>query len=323
MFGVGMGNLYLEAFSNNQWIILDSVKGQQQTAKNDPWLRRIVNLNAFAGGSVRLRFRAQKVGTSSNQFMAIDDIELYNSPSIDLEAFAVLTPASGTNCNQFTSNEVVSMVVKNQGTGPATNFQVGYTLIGNPTVRQTVTDTLQPGDTLHVVFSTRANLSANGTYFFTFFTQDSIDNIRGNDTLRFSVTNSFVNAFPYTMDFESGISGFGSSTGTLPAGWKATPTGNGIWGWYLFSGSTGSSNTGPTVDHTLGTAAGKYIYTEASYGSTRDTAMIETPCFTLSTLQNPSIGFWYHRFGVSMATCYVQFLDFTHALFKRYKIANK
>jgi hypothetical protein len=111
------------------------------------------------------------------------------------------------------------------------------------------------------------------------------------------------------MDFESGTSGFGSSTGTLPAGWKATPSGSGVWGWYLFSGSTGSSNTGPTVDHTLGTSAGKYIYTEASYGNTRDTAAIETPCFTMSALQNPSIGFWYHRFGVSMATCYVQFLD--------------
>lgn len=309
MFGVGMGNLYLEAFSNNQWIILDSVIGQQQTAKNDPWLRRIVNLNAFAGSSVRLRFRAQKVGFSSNQFMAIDDIELYNSPSVDLEAFGVLTPSSGANCTQFSSNELVSMVVKNYGTGPATNFQVGYTLVGNPTVRQTVTDTLFPGDTLHVLFNTRVNLSVNGVYFFTFFTQDSIDNIRGNDTLRFSVTNAFVNSFPYTMDFESGTSGFGSSTGTLPSGWKATPSGNGIWGWYLFSGSTGSSNTGPTVDHTFGTSAGKYIYTEASYGNTRDSAIIETPCFTLSSLQNPSIGFWYHRFGVSMATCYVQFLD--------------
>ncbi len=69
--------------------------------------------------------------------------------------------------------------------------------------------------------------------------------------------------------------------------------------WARDSGGTPSSGTGPSVDHTLGTAAGYYLYTEASNPNNPNmTALLESSCITgFSGYSDAEISFWYHMLG--------------------------
>ncbi|MEY4853112.1 MAG: hypothetical protein RIS99_1507, partial [Bacteroidota bacterium] len=291
------------------WIVIDSIVGQQQITKAEPWARRVVSLNQFARSSVKIRFRAPKNGTGGNQYIAIDDIEIYQAPPTDLQSAGFISPSTGVGCNVLSANQQIKVVVRNQGSATARNFTAGYIVNNGTPVTQTVTDSVRAGDTIHVTFTTRVNMSAFGTYNLVTFTATPADTLRTNDTTRASIVNSVVSTFPFAENFESGVSGGGNSTGTLPAGWAARPNGANIHGWYLFSGSTSSTVTGPTVDNTLGTSAGKYIYTETSYGALNDSAIIESPCFDIVNITNPAISFFTHRFGATIGNMYVQYLN--------------
>ncbi len=99
------------------------------------------------------------------------------------------------------------------------------------------------------------------------------------------------------FDFETETSG---TTGNLNNGWVAASSTT--YEWIANSGPTTSAGTGPDVDHTLGTAAGIYMYTEAS-GLTvvaGDTAILTSPYIVIDTFTNPGISFWSHRFGATM-----------------------
>jgi len=100
--------------------------------------------------------------------------------------------------------------------------------------------------------------------------------------------------YPYLADFEN--------AGALPAEW--TNATDDDFDWTLLSGSTGSSNTGPSVDHTTGT--GYYIYTESSSPNYPDKrADLITPYFNLDDLTTPYITFWYHMYGTEMGDLHI------------------
>jgi hypothetical protein len=115
---------------------------------------------------------------------------------------------------------------------------------------------------------------------------------------------------PYTEDFDTGVNGTSSCTvgngGTLPLGWAfgAGSTGD----WTVWSGSTGSSGTGPTGDHTTGT--GKYLYCETS-GCTGGTFHLESPLVDMTpvTAADRICTFWYHMWGATTGTLEAQVSD--------------
>ena len=75
-------------------------------------------------------------------------------------------------------------------------------------------------------------------------------------------------------------------------------------------GGTGTSDTGTSVDHTLGTAAGYYVYTESSDPNYPDkTAQLLMPYFDISSLTQPVMGFWYHMYGASMGALHIDVYD--------------
>lgn len=89
--------------------------------------------------------------------------------------------------------------------------------------------------------------------------------------------------FPYNEGFEN-------TTGT----W--TQDAGDDFDWTVLSGSTGSSNTGPTSAD----EGSYYIYIESStpnYSTKR--AILNSPCFDLSGATAPSISFKYHMYGAS------------------------
>ncbi len=116
-----------------------------------------------------------------------------------------------------------------------------------------------------------------------------------------------ISSFPYIEDFTSATAGTGtpSSPGTLPTGWTRTPSsGSSVYMQLVKTGSTPSGNTGPTHDHTTGT--GKYVYGEASYGSTGNIAYSQSPCIDITLLSAPKLEFWYHMYGATVSTFTVQ-----------------
>ncbi|MBN1296592.1 hypothetical protein JXA80_07405 [bacterium] len=103
-----------------------------------------------------------------------------------------------------------------------------------------------------------------------------------------------VSSFPYNETFETAT--FGA---WLQATWDQM-------NWTLDQGGTSSAGTGPSVDHTTGTATGWYAYLETSSGSTGDTAILYGVCFDTSTLVAPELSFWYHMYGATMGTLDVE-----------------
>ncbi len=119
---------------------------------------------------------------------------------------------------------------------------------------------------------------------------------------------------PLTEDFESESQGTGSCTATSPVTLSSSLFSNDQndnHDWQGRSGTTSSSNTGPTAnggaDHNPGTSAGKYIYTETSSGcgNGSNVANLESTYMNWTTYAGVKIEFWYHMFGTSMGTMHV------------------
>lgn len=76
--------------------------------------------------------------------------------------------------------------------------------------------------------------------------------------------------------------------------------------WQTDSGGTPSFSTGPSVDHTLGTGSGNYLYMEVSSGWCQNpnpgsTSIIESDDLDADT-NNYTIDFWYHMYGSTIGT---------------------
>ena len=106
-------------------------------------------------------------------------------------------------------------------------------------------------------------------------------------------------------DFESETSG---ATGNFANGWVGTPTTG--FSWIADENGTGSGGTGPSVDHTLGNATGKYLYTEASTPALPgEVATVTSPNIDLAGFSYPALHFWYHKAGGGMGDLYVDVFD--------------
>ncbi len=107
-----------------------------------------------------------------------------------------------------------------------------------------------------------------------------------------NVCSSSVSTFPYSEAFTSGFGLWSNVTGD-------------VFDWTRRSGSTPSSNTGPSGDHTTG--SGYYVYTETSSPRVSgDTALLEGPCLDLSGAASATFTFWYSMYGASMGTLEVE-----------------
>ncbi len=98
-----------------------------------------------------------------------------------------------------------------------------------------------------------------------------------------------ITAYPYNEDFESGFGDWTNAAGD-------------DFDWTRYSGSTTSSNTGPSGDHTTG--SGYYLYTESS-SNYNNTANLLSPNFDLSSVTATELTFWYHMYGSSMGSMHI------------------
>ncbi|OQX80171.1 MAG: hypothetical protein B6D61_02385, partial [Bacteroidetes bacterium 4484_249] len=104
----------------------------------------------------------------------------------DIAIIAITTPISGY---ELGNNEEVSVIIENLGSDPQSNFDVYYTLDGGAQVVETVTTTLNFGESLEYTFATTIDLSTFGAYSIEACANLSGDENTDNDCQSVSVEN--------------------------------------------------------------------------------------------------------------------------------------
>ena len=112
-----------------------------------------------------------------------------------------------------------------------------------------------------------------------------------------SVIGQCVTTFPSSEPFTGFTVG---APGTLLNNWTNLTTDN--IDWYVDNNGTPTNATGPIGDHTGYNTNGIYMYVEATGASAspNKTAILQSPCYDLSTLASPYLTFWYHMHGSQM-----------------------
>ncbi|XP_071486327.1 MAM and LDL-receptor class A domain-containing protein 1-like [Diadema antillarum] len=99
---------------------------------------------------------------------------------------------------------------------------------------------------------------------------------------------------PGDCDFESGF-----------CTWTNDPTGD-MFDWILGSGGTPSIGTGPSVDHTLGTALGTFVFIETSSPQVfNDAARLRSQAFSATPSGGRCLRFWYHMYGTQIGSLHI------------------
>lgn len=123
----------------------------------------------------------------------------------------------------------------------------------------------------------------------------SCDNTGNCGTINVTLYYYLLN-YSYFENFEAGL-----------GNWANTAVGD-QRDWTRDSGGTPTGTTGPSIDHTLGTGAGWYMYYETSNPVINgDLAYFLSPTFKVYGTFN--FNYWYHMFGANMGPMTVQYLD--------------
>ncbi len=274
------------------------------TDNSSGWLQAKHTLDTLGGKpSVKFRINFGSGGSTTYEGFAFDNFSIYDSPHNDLTVIDYHAPQS--SCS-LSSTDTITIDIFNAGLDTIMgNIPVTYSIDSGATFisAETINDTLAPGDTLTYTFATTADLSNDQVYNIFAVVSNPGDELPINDTLIFAVEN-FTALTSINEDFETFTTG---SPGTFENGWVMDNPSS--YRWQVNAGGTSSSNTGPTIDHTLGTSTGIYVYTEASSGSQGNYTTLTSPCLDLSSMLAPGLSFWYHMYGADIDTLAVDVFD--------------
>ncbi len=144
MFGADMGSLDVEISSDagGSWTSLSSFSGEQQSSSTSPWRKEIIDLTAYVGNTVNLRFNAT-TGPGFRSDITIDNINVTNTQQY-CGAMALYNPAT------------IRRVLFNTIDNNTTIQSVGYSDFTNLS-----TDVTQ-GDTHDLT----VQINTNGNFFF-------------------------------------------------------------------------------------------------------------------------------------------------------------
>ncbi len=270
MTGNAVGTVRLEARRDSEttWTEVWLQSGDQGAA----WQDAVVDLSAYAGEVIQLRYRAT-TGTSWQGDIAIDAFEI-TTTTADTEA-----PSTPTN---LSASGITDTTVDLSWTASTDNVAVtGYDVYQGATVLGTVT-----GTTAQVT-----GLTASTDYNFRVRAKDAAGNISGfSNTVNVTTTGGStsgcaggVSTLPYSESFEANLGLWSQATGD-------------DLNWTRDSGGTPSNGTGPST----GAAGSFYMYVEASGNGTgypTKRAILNSPCFDLSSETEASFLFNYHANG--------------------------
>ncbi|MEM7370640.1 MAG: GEVED domain-containing protein [Bacteroidota bacterium] len=302
MFGTDMGTMDVYALDGTTSTLLFSQTGQVQSSEVDPWIEGLGDLSQFAGQTIQLEFRGTR-GPGLTGDMAIDDVNIFDPPPLDIGANA-LSP-TGTGCYPAVVDGVVTIInLGNQPLDLTLNPVTVMLDVTGPTPQNfsTVVNTgvIPVFGTLDVTVTTALDLTTGGSYSMTGTATMVGDTLNGNDSFTGNIQSIQVVNGGLVEDFETFVPGNGQqgTPGTFMNSWTSDGDNNAN-GWNIHTGPTGSTNTGP-IGGNPATNSQIYLYTETSGGGLGDRYSLYSPCVDLSSQTAPNLYFSYHMFGVGM-----------------------
>ncbi len=145
----------------------------------------------------------------------------------DMGVSAAIAPV--TSCG-LSSDEEITVNVKNYGFLPQTDVPVSFSINGGTITTEIIPGTIDVGETITYTFTATADLSIPGDYNFMIWSDLATDTIYDNDTTYRMVTSvPTIDTYPYYEDFESGTAGW--TVGGTGSTWQLIePAGFAIYG---------------------------------------------------------------------------------------------
>jgi hypothetical protein len=219
MYGSNMGTLNVDISTDGgaSYTSIWSRSGQDQNSNGAAWKQITLNLSAYIGQTVNIRFRGL-TGNGYRSDMAIDNISLIatlaSGPEINLLGNGISIPSGSTNISNFintdfgsvnvASNSLVhTFTIQNLGT-----LDLNLTDLSSPYIAITG---LNAADFRVVTTTTATPVSAGGsTTFDIIFSPSSL----GVKTATVQILNNDSNEGTYTFNIEgSGVQNFFDSDG--------------------------------------------------------------------------------------------------------------
>lgn len=181
-----------------------------------------------------------------------------------------------------TATTQVTIIVYNNGSAAQSLFYASYRIYSLLVDTDTITQTIQPGDSLLYTFNSTVDLSTPGLYPFSGWVVLPGDQNNYNDSVFAYPVNSdtLITGFPYLVDFEVAPS--------IPIGW-ANDFYDGTEDWNFNNTGSPYSN-GIPGDHTTG--SGLFAWVDNSYPHNAAINLL-TPCLDFSSMSNPHLEFYY------------------------------
>jgi hypothetical protein len=204
-----------------------------------------------------------------------------------------VSDAAGNAATQRTRTVIVTVPVDTTAPVIALNGALTINLQVGDTYNElgaTATDNVDGNLTSSIVITGTVNTASAGTYTKNYNVSDAAGNAAVQRTRTIIVTQPStggctggVSSFPYSESFENTLGAWSQGSGD-------------DFNWTIKSGSTPSSNTGPSS----ASAGSYYVFMESSspnYSTKR--AILNSPCFNLSVATQATFGFKYHMYGAS------------------------
>ena len=143
-----------------------------------------------SGGALYTINTSTGAATLVGEFMNGAEIDALAIPYVgsvfpnDVGIVSISSPSSGM---VLTSEEPVVVIIHNFGTNAQSNFSVSYTVDSGTAVTETITDTINGGETYEYTFSATVDLSAYGTY-----TVEACTNLFGDENTENNCTTKIV-----------------------------------------------------------------------------------------------------------------------------------
>jgi subtilisin-like proprotein convertase family protein len=186
--------LIVELWDGAAWNFIDSI----QSNLGSGWVNFDTVLTSLAiTGDVQVRFTLTGVSNGGDTYyndILIDDVQIYEPLTNDIGVIAIESTPTGCGLG----NETVTIKVKNYGATAETGFDVVYTLNSVAITPETVSATVNPGDTLTYVFTTLANMSTPAVYTIDAWTDLTTDGDNNNDTLNGWMTEHLASSLAFS-----------------------------------------------------------------------------------------------------------------------------
>ncbi len=240
----------------------------------DQWTEKSYDLCPLAGEScVKFRIYGRARGASTSDFnrFAVDNFRIDGGLSDDIAPIAITLPNSGS-CGEYTDNETVQVLVKNNLCRPLTDIPVNLNVNGVDIADEVIPGPVERYNTYLYTFTATADLTQQGENTIVVTTELPTDGFPENDQI---VENRFNNSPIEVMPGNDYIEDFDDDNG----GWVSVVDDE-VDGTRYFRRGELPYLHGPE-------GQGKSWYVETTTHNNSKTFWVESPIIDLSEAVNP------------------------------------